>query len=137
MKRKTPRQTAGIKVEFQIGGELWREVPTFESAGPEDRVFVVSTNLNGSTSVFFGDGTNGARLPTAASNVTAIYRTSRHFSAVLMQQGRVIIDKGWNDPGQIAGRYYGVYPGVVAGNVEPLGAPFPMRSPRSNDRGPI
>jgi len=120
MKKKTKRRPAGIKVELQIAGELWRQVPTLETAGPEDRVFVTSTNPNGTTTVLFGDGTNGARLPTGTNNIAATYRPSKRFTAVVMQQGRVILDKDWGEAGQVPGRYFGLYRGFVANNVDPL-----------------
>jgi len=119
MKKKTRRRPAGIKVELQIAGELWRQVPTLENTGPGDRVFVVSTDPNGATTVQFGDGTNGARLPTGTNQIAATYRTSKSFTAVVMQQGRVVLDKDWSDLDQAPGRFFGLYRGLVVNNADP------------------
>ena len=52
----------------------WREVPTLFGAGPHDRVFIVRLADDGTAAIKFGDGTNGARLPTGQENVRAVYR---------------------------------------------------------------
>jgi predicted phage baseplate assembly protein len=51
----------------------WREVQYLYGYGPDDRVFVVEVEDDGSEYVRFGDGMIGARLPTGAQ-VTADYR---------------------------------------------------------------
>ena len=51
----------------------WREVQSLYGYGPNDRVFVVELEDDGSAYVRFGDGVIGARLPTGAQ-VTADYR---------------------------------------------------------------
>jgi hypothetical protein len=53
---------------------LWREVPTLYGTGPRDHVYVSRTGDDGRTTVEFGDGQTGARLPTGQANVTATYR---------------------------------------------------------------
>ena len=53
---------------------LWREVPSFFGRGPDEHVYVTHTDAGGNTTVIFGDGRNGARLPTGQENVRAIYR---------------------------------------------------------------
>jgi hypothetical protein len=52
----------------------WTEVPFLEGQGPSDHVFVTRTGDDGKTILRFGDGVNGARLPTGQENVRAIYR---------------------------------------------------------------
>ena len=52
----------------------WNEVPFLESQGPADHVFVTRTGDDGKTILRFGDGLNGARLPTGQENVRATYR---------------------------------------------------------------
>ena len=52
----------------------WRETDTLAALGPKDRSYLVRTADDDTTSVTFGNGTQGARLPTGAGNVTAIYR---------------------------------------------------------------
>lgn len=51
-----------------------REVTSLSVAGPADRVFVSKTADDGTTSITFGTGENGARLPTGTDNVRATYR---------------------------------------------------------------
>ena len=57
-----------------VNGVAWTEVPSFYQARPDDTVYQVRGLADGSTQVVFGDGTNGARLPTGTGNVTASYR---------------------------------------------------------------
>ena len=52
----------------------WREVPALYGAEPKDRVFVTRVGDDGKTTVQFGDGLTGARLPTGQENVRATYR---------------------------------------------------------------
>ena len=57
-----------------VNGVAWSEVANLASAGPSDHVYMTRTDATGKTTVVFGDGTHGARLPTGAANVTALYR---------------------------------------------------------------
>ncbi|MBI1259055.1 MAG: putative baseplate assembly protein [Chloroflexi bacterium] len=52
----------------------WHDVPTLYGAKPEDRVFVTRLSDDSKTTVQFGDGITGARLPTGQENVRATYR---------------------------------------------------------------
>lgn len=52
----------------------WHAIENLAFAGPADRSFVTATANDGTTSVTFGDGAHGARLPTGTANVTAVYR---------------------------------------------------------------
>ncbi len=58
----------------RVGGVQWREVPTLYGAGAGDRVYQLAQDNDGTTRVLFGDGVNGARLPTGQNNVTFGYR---------------------------------------------------------------
>jgi hypothetical protein len=53
---------------------LWTEVPDFFGHGPEERIYTTQLDDNGNTTVIFGDGVTGARLPTGLENVKAKYR---------------------------------------------------------------
>lgn len=53
----------------------WKEVPSFIDRAPGERVFVTGRNDAGLTTITFGDGTEGTRLPTGLGNVQAIYRS--------------------------------------------------------------
>jgi predicted phage baseplate assembly protein len=52
----------------------WKEVASFDNAGAADRVYTVRADDTGKVTVRFGDGVNGARLPTGEQNVSATYR---------------------------------------------------------------
>ncbi len=57
-----------------VNGLTWTEVPTIYGAGPTDRVYALSEADDGTSTVQFGDGVNGALLPTAQNNVRFAYR---------------------------------------------------------------
>jgi hypothetical protein len=61
-------------LEVRVDGLRWEELPSLFGAGPDDRVYVVRADDDGKVTVTFGDGVNGARLPTGQENVTATYR---------------------------------------------------------------
>lgn len=61
-------------LEVRVSGVLWAEVPDFLGLGPNDRVYVARRSDDGTTTVTFGDGKTGARLPTGTDNVVASYR---------------------------------------------------------------
>ncbi|GGK74602.1 putative baseplate assembly protein [Mangrovihabitans endophyticus] len=58
----------------RVDGTRWHEVDNFAGRGPQERVYVTSVGDDGRTRVTFGDGVNGARLPTGVENVRAEYR---------------------------------------------------------------
>jgi predicted phage baseplate assembly protein len=53
----------------------WHESDSFVNLGPTDRDYITRTDDDDKTAVIFGDGKQGARLPTGAGNVTAVYRS--------------------------------------------------------------
>ena len=65
---------AAATLQVQINGLRWSEQPTLYGNGPKDRVYTLSQDDSGTTTVAFGDGIDGARLPTAQNNVSFIYR---------------------------------------------------------------
>lgn len=62
-------------VRVSVNGVQWQEVQSFYGQTPNAQVFVLYEDDAGSTHVTFGDGANGARLPTGTNNVVATYRT--------------------------------------------------------------
>jgi hypothetical protein len=52
----------------------WHEQGDLTEEGPRDRSFITSTDDDDTTSIIFGDGTHGARVPTGTANVKATYR---------------------------------------------------------------
>jgi hypothetical protein len=57
-----------------VNGVPWAEAADLNALGPTDRAYTTTTTDAGTT-VSFGDGVHGARLPTGTGNVTAAYRT--------------------------------------------------------------
>ena len=60
--------------QVSVNGVRWQEVRSFYDQSPTAQVFVLREDDSGQTHVTFGDGVNGARLPTGAGNVVATYR---------------------------------------------------------------
>lgn len=57
-----------------VDGIEWQEVPSFYGQSADTRIFVTREDENQRTHVLFGDGVNGARLPSGINNVLARYR---------------------------------------------------------------
>jgi len=62
-------------LEVRVDELLWREADGPAFLGPTDRAYTTRTDDREATTVVFGDGVHGARLPTGAENVRASYRT--------------------------------------------------------------
>jgi len=69
----TPTGTAST-LQVRVNDVLWTEVSDFFGHGPEERIYTTQLDDNANTTVIFGDGVTGARLPTGVENVTAQYR---------------------------------------------------------------
>jgi hypothetical protein len=52
----------------------WSEAPNFVPLGPRDRSFVTQTDDSDQTTIIFGNGVHGTRVPTGTANVKATYR---------------------------------------------------------------
>jgi hypothetical protein len=61
-------------LRVRVDDVLWHEVPTLFGREPRERLFVTRTEDDGKTTVQFGDGHNGARLPSGQENVRAVLR---------------------------------------------------------------
>jgi hypothetical protein len=61
-------------IQLTVNNLPWTEVPSFYGQAPDATVFVTREDNQGNTHVMFGDGVNGARLPTGMNNVIATYR---------------------------------------------------------------
>ncbi len=70
-----PTVTGGSStLEIRVNGLRWHEAATLFGTEKRDRVYVASTGDDGKTTVMFGDGEAGARLPTGIDNIVASYR---------------------------------------------------------------
>ncbi|PSM38526.1 putative baseplate assembly protein [Streptomyces dioscori] len=61
-------------LEIRADGVLWHEVDSLAGRGPRDRVYITGSTADGRTTVTFGDGVHGARLPGGHENIHARYR---------------------------------------------------------------
>jgi hypothetical protein len=69
---RTPVQVPELTIYVQ--GTEWTRVETLFAAAPTDQVYIVREDASGTSSVQFGDGKTGARLPSGRNNVVALYR---------------------------------------------------------------
>lgn len=65
---------AESSLEIRVNDLLWHEAPSFYGRGPTEHIYTLRHDEYGKTTVTFGDGKNGARLPSGQQNVTASYR---------------------------------------------------------------
>ena len=61
-------------LEVRVNDIFWHEVATFYGHGPDERIYVTKTDDDDKTTIIFGDGKTGVRLPTGQENVKAKYR---------------------------------------------------------------
>jgi predicted phage baseplate assembly protein len=61
-------------LQVRINDVLWHESDGLAELGPHDYRYVTRTDDENKTSVIFGTGEHGARLPTGSDNVSAVYR---------------------------------------------------------------
>ena len=66
--------SAASTVAVRVDGEPWTEVPSLYGQPANAQVFVTREDIDGRTHVDFGDGIEGARLPSGVNNVIADYR---------------------------------------------------------------
>jgi predicted phage baseplate assembly protein len=70
-----PTPTGGrTTLEVRVNDVRWHEVPSFFGHGPDERIYITRLGEDAKTTVIFGDGATGARLPTGQENVKARYR---------------------------------------------------------------
>ena len=53
---------------------VWHATDSLASLAPTDRKFIARTNDAAQTTITFGNGARGARLPTGRENVRTAYR---------------------------------------------------------------
>lgn len=61
-------------IALTVNGLPWTEVPSFYGQPPDAQVFVATQDANQITHISFGDGINGALVPTGSNNIVATYR---------------------------------------------------------------
>lgn len=67
----------GVKstLEVRVNDILWHETDNLDGLEANDRYYITKTDNSGKSSVVFGDGQSGARIPTGVENVKSVYRT--------------------------------------------------------------
>jgi hypothetical protein len=61
-------------VEISVNGVRWKEVRSFYGQPPDAQIYLLREDDQAKTHAVFGDGVNGARLPTGVGNIVASYR---------------------------------------------------------------
>jgi len=62
-------------LQVRVNDLLWHERPGLVDLGPKDHGYITRTDDKDQTTVVFGNGQYGARLPTGDENIKAVYRT--------------------------------------------------------------
>ena len=62
------------ELEIRVADRLWQRVASFFDQPAEAQIYVVRRDDDGTDVIQFGDGINGARLPTGRNTVVATYR---------------------------------------------------------------
>lgn len=75
-------------LKVYVNDVWWEEVPFLFGHGPTDRIYVTQRDDEGRTTIRFGDGLTGARLPTGQNNVRAEYRKGTGLSG-LVDAGKI------------------------------------------------
>jgi hypothetical protein len=72
---QAPTQS-GMQSTLQVkaNGVTWTEEPSLYNQGPSQQVYATLNQLDGTAEVLFGDGVEGATLPTGQHNIQANYR---------------------------------------------------------------
>lgn len=70
-------------LSIRINDLLWKEVPRLFGTGPKERIYSLVRSDDEKTRIQFGDGINGARLPTGRENIQAIYRSGLGHSGLV------------------------------------------------------
>lgn len=95
-------------LSVRVNGVRWNPTDDASALGPTDRAYVAVTSDAGTT-VTFGDGIHGARLPTGTENAVATYRTGlgAHGNvaagAIALLQSRPLGVKGVTNPKPASG----------------------------------
>lgn len=62
-------------LEVRVNGVRWDELPSLYGAGPNDLVYTTRIANDAKMTLTFGDGVQGARLPSGSVNIAARYRS--------------------------------------------------------------
>lgn len=65
---------AADTLEVRVNDVLWHETDSLSELKPTDRLYILKTDDYSMTTVIFGNGEHGSRLPTGIENIRAVYR---------------------------------------------------------------
>jgi hypothetical protein len=65
---------AASTLEVRVNDLQWHEKPTLFARGSQEHIYVTRTSDDAKTTIEFGDGVTGARLPSGQDNLRATYR---------------------------------------------------------------
>jgi predicted phage baseplate assembly protein len=71
---ETKTDAGEIDYGVRVNGLRWHEAPTLFGRRSQEHIYVTRTSDEGKTTIEFGDGLTGARLPSGQDNVRATYR---------------------------------------------------------------
>jgi hypothetical protein len=116
---------AETTLEVRVNDILWKEADSLYGLDPRQRAYVTHIDDDGKVTIEFGDGANGARLPSGDENVTAVYRTGTGAAGMLK-------------PGQLSllmNRILGVQ--KVTNPLAPIGAADPESREQARQNAPF
>jgi hypothetical protein len=61
-------------LKIYVNDILWHQVDSFFDHNADERIYITRMDDDGTTTVIFGDGITGLRLPSGTENVRAVYR---------------------------------------------------------------
>lgn len=71
-----PTPTGGEStLEVRVNNVLWQQAPSLFEAGPRSQSYIIRHDNEGNSTITFGDGRQGTRLPTGQENIVATYRS--------------------------------------------------------------
>ncbi|MEH2127696.1 baseplate J/gp47 family protein [Nostoc sp.] len=72
----TPNPSGVVStLEVYVNDVRWQKVESLIELSPTDRAYITQTSSDGNTTIIFGNGEHGARLPSGIENVRAVYRS--------------------------------------------------------------
>ena len=66
---------AANTLQVRVNDVLWQGKPSLYDLPARERAYITRLDDDGNVTITFGDGVNGARLPTGDENIVATYRT--------------------------------------------------------------
>ncbi|TAL04526.1 MAG: hypothetical protein EPO07_05015, partial [Verrucomicrobia bacterium] len=116
---------AESSLQLWVNDSRWKQVESLYAQSPQARVFVARQQDDGTTVILFGDGGQGARLPSGFENIRANYRKGIG-AAGLVKAGQLTL---------LVTRPLGVK--AVSNPLKPTGAQDPETLAGARSRAPL